>query len=128
MEPPRHPYLFTFIIEVELTHKFTLISSVQHSDFTSLYIMHVHYKCSYNLSPYNAIVKIPLAVFPMLYLLSLGLTPCITESLYLLLPFTHDIQSILKCILKYKISMLVKPFVLKNQEGIYLVRVYSIMI
>ena len=41
-----------------MTHNVTLVSGVQHSDPTSLYIMFCHHKCSHNLSPYKAI-KIP---------------------------------------------------------------------
>ena len=43
------------------------------------------HKCSYHLSPYNAIIK-PLTIFPILYLLILWLIYSITESPYLSLP------------------------------------------
>ena len=38
-----------------MTHYITLISGVQHSDSTSLHAAYDHHKCSYHMTPHNAI-------------------------------------------------------------------------
>lgn len=58
--------LSSFFIEVKLTHAVTVVSSVQHSDLTSLYVtlLCCVHKCSYCLSGY-IILTMSLTVFPL---------------------------------------------------------------
>lgn len=55
-------------------------------------LCYAHCKCSYHLSPYNAII-IPLTTFPLLYLLLSWLIHSITESQYLSLLFIYFAHS-----------------------------------
>ena len=67
-----------------MLHYFQVCNTV----IRQIYVMLCSPKCGHHLSPYNTIT-IPLTLFPMLCLLLSWLTPSITRSLYLPLPFTH---------------------------------------
>ena len=66
----------------------TLVSCVQHSDSTILYVMLRSQKCSYHPSPCNTIT-ISLIIFPVLYLVFPWFSHSITGNLFLPLPFTY---------------------------------------
>ena len=77
--------LWFFLIEIQLLCNIMLVLSARYSDLTFAYIMNDHHsKASNYLSP-KKVITVLLAIFYMLYIISLWLLYFITGGLYLLI-------------------------------------------
>lgn len=75
-----NPFKNVFVINIQLTYNIVSVVVVQHSDLTFIYTLRYgHHSMS--------IIVILSTVFPVLYVISLGLVYFITRSLYLVFPF-----------------------------------------